>query len=69
MIQSMNNIKTNWTQSDSSLDLLNLLSEDLERLFDVHGIEHDNISAMLEGIEALKERLESLPILEDSINE
>jgi len=65
----MNNIKTNWTQSHSSLDLLNLLSEDLERLFDVHGIEHDNIAAMLEGIEALKERLESLPILEDSINE
>ena len=65
----MSNIKTNWTQSHSSLDLLNLLSEDLERLFDVHGIEHDNIAAMLEGIEALKERLESLPILEDSINE
>ena len=65
----MNNIKTNWTQSHSSLDLLNLLSEDLVRLFDVHGIEHDNIAAMLEGIEALKERLESLPILEDSINE
>ena len=44
----MSNIKTNWTQSHSSLDLLNLLSEDLERLFDVHGIEHDNIAAMLE---------------------
>ena len=57
--------KANWTQSHSSLDLLNLLSEDLERLFAVHGIEHDNISAMLDIIEALKERLESLPILQE----
>jgi hypothetical protein len=57
--------KANWTQSHSSLDLLNLLSEDLERLFAVHGIEYDNISAMLDIIEALKERLESLPILQE----
>ncbi len=52
----------NWTKSASSLELLESLREDLEMLYDVHGVDVDNTSASIDVVDALTERLENLPI-------
>lgn len=53
---------TDWTKSASSLELLETLRADLEMLYDVeYNIDADNIDASLHVVDALKERLESLP--------
>ena len=62
---SLTSLTTNWISSHSSLELLNLLRKDLELLLDVEcgpwEINESNISPMLDAIDELKERLESLP--------
>ena len=52
-----------WTKSASSLELLETLRKDLEMLYEVASRDDaDNIDASLHVVDALKERLESLPI-------
>ena len=58
---------SDWTTKYSSLELLESLKDDLEMLYDVEfNVDADNIDASLHVINALKERLESLPIPHDN---
>ena len=51
------------SKSASSLELLETLRKDLEMLYEVASRDDaDNIDASLHVVDALKERLESLPI-------
>ena len=59
-----------WTKSASSLELLETLRKDLEMLYDVeYNIDADNIDASLHVVDALKERLENLPTLQEQSND
>jgi len=60
---------TDWAKSASSLELLKSLREDLEMLYDVHGVDVDNTSASINVVDALTERLENLPIPQEQSNE
>jgi hypothetical protein len=61
---------TDWTKSASSLELLETLRKDLEMLYDVeYNIDADNIDASLHVVDALKERLENLPTLQEQSND
>ena len=54
----------NWTKSYSSLELLESLRQDLEMLGD-SDLDPDNIGASLTVVDALIERLGSLPSITD----
>ena len=59
-----------WIKSASSLELLETLRKDLEMLYDVeYNIDADNIDASLHVVDALKERLENLPTLQEQSND
>jgi|7_EtaG_2_1085326.scaffolds.fasta_scaffold50146_2 hypothetical protein len=58
-----------WIKSASSLKLLETLRQDLEMLYDVHGIDPKNTTASISVVDALIERLESLPIPQEQSNE
>ena len=58
-----------WTKSASSLELLETLRKDLEMLDDVHGIDPKNTTASISVVDALIERLENLPTLQEQSNE
>jgi len=56
-------------QATSSLELLETLRKDLEMLDDVHGIDPKNTTASISVVDALIERLENLPTLQEQSNE
>ena len=59
-----------WTKSASSLKLLETLRQDLEMLYAGSSRDDaDNIDASLHVVDALKERLESLPIPQEQSND
>ena len=58
-----------WTKSASSLELLETLRKDLEMLDDVHGIDPENTTASINVVDALIERLENLPTLQEQSND
>ena len=58
-----------WTKSASSLELLETLRKDLEMLDDVHGIDPKNTTASISVVDALIERLENLPTLQEQSHE
>jgi archaellum component FlaC len=59
-----------WTKSASSLELLETLRKDLEMLYEVASrYDADNIDASLHVVDALKERLENLPTLQEQSND
>ena len=59
-----------WTKSASSLELLETLRKDLEMLYEVASRDDaDNIDASLHVVDALKERLENLPTLQEQSND
>ena len=61
---------SDWTTKYSSLELLESLKDDLEMLYDVEfNVDADNIDASLHVISELKERLESLPTLQEQSND
>jgi len=55
---------TNWTSLHSSIDLLNSLEQDVKQ-WATNDDTESNLVASLEVIAELKERLESLPNLEE----
>ena len=58
-----------WTKSYSSLELLETLRKDLEMLDDVHGVDPENTTASINVVDALIERLENLPTLQEQSND
>ena len=57
---------SDWTKKYSSLELLEMMREDLEMLDDVHGVDPENTTASINVVDVLIERLENLPTPHDN---